>query len=93
MEKNIITGSILFDGVKRQGFQFDVIELQNTGRLLKIGFWDNRNGLIMQRPATLTTTTVEHDPEPGVASIFNETLRILIAVPVRTHQIMANSWN
>lgn len=77
IEKNTLTGRIIFDGSKRKGYTLDVIELQSTG-LVKIGVWEENKNFTFERPPQQRQIVALDDN-----SMVNKTYVVLISVPVR----------
>lgn len=76
IQERTITGPIYFDGNIRKGYMLDIVELQTSG-LVKIGTWEERSNLTIQRPPQLELWS-----EVDANSLVNKTFRVLISVPV-----------
>ncbi|XP_039970454.1 glutamate receptor ionotropic, kainate 2 isoform X5 [Bactrocera neohumeralis] len=85
MQEKTITGPIYFDGNIRKGYILDIVELQTSG-LVKIGTWDERNNLTIQRPPQLELWS-----EVDANSLVNKTFRVLISVPNKPYASLVES--
>ncbi|XP_018784659.1 PREDICTED: glutamate receptor ionotropic, kainate 2 isoform X2 [Bactrocera latifrons] len=85
MQEKTITGPIYFDGNIRKGYSLDIVELQTSG-LVKIGTWDERNNLTIQRPPQSELWS-----EVDANSLVNKTFRVLISVPNKPYASLVES--
>ncbi|XP_011185912.1 glutamate receptor ionotropic, kainate 2 isoform X1 [Zeugodacus cucurbitae] len=85
IEEKTITGPVYFDGNIRKGYTLDIVELQTTG-LVKIGTWDERNNLTIQRPPQSKLWS-----EVDANSLVNQTFRVLISVPNKPYASLVES--
>ncbi|KRF99742.1 uncharacterized protein Dwil_GK22709 [Drosophila willistoni] len=69
-----MTGRVYFEGNRRKGFTFDVIELQ-IGGLVKVGVWEDGKEFEFKRPPPVINYNELDD-----GSLVNKTFKVLISV-------------
>ncbi|EDW96161.1 uncharacterized protein Dyak_GE25051 [Drosophila yakuba] len=85
IKEKTITGRIYFEGNKRKGFTFDVIELQTSG-LVKVGTWEEGMDFEFQRPPQAVNF---NDIDDG--SLVNKTFVVLISVATMPYASLVES--